>query len=268
MFVVGGAPEMPGAVVLAATAALRAGAGKLRVGTVRSVATQVATSVPESRVFALAETRGGAVAMSAAETIVERACEVQSFVIGPGMTGGESIVRLARKILPRVRGACVVVDADALSCFAGETGLLHALGGAAVITPHATEMSDICGLGEEEIKRDPLATALRVARDLRAVVALKGRETYVTTPEGDAYVNRAGNVGLATSGSGDVLCGLIGGLAARGASPLLAALWGVHVHALAGERLARRVGPLGYLARELLDEIPALLSELGTGPGE
>ena len=267
VLVVGGSPEMPGAAVLSATAALRAGAGKLRVATVRSAAPFIALSLPESRVYALAETRAGAFAPSAAERIVEHAREVRACVVGPGLTGGEAIARLFRKVLPRVEGPTVVVDADALSCFEGRAELLHAVGGNAVITPHAVEMAELCGLDEERVKREPLETARRVARELRAVVALKGRETFVASPEGDVYVNRAGNVGLATSGSGDVLSGLIAGLAARGATPLASAVWGVHVHALAGERLARRVGPLGYLARELLDEIPRLLGELTPCPG-
>ena len=262
VLVVGGAPEMPGAAVLAATAALRAGAGKLRVATVRSVAPFVASSVPEARVFALAETRAGAVAASAAEGIVEQASEVQACVVGPGLTGGEAVARIFRKVLPRVTRATLVVDADALSCLAGRGELLHGLEGRAVLTPHATEMAELCGADEAAVKREPAETARRVARELRAVVALKGRETFVASPEGEVYVNRAGNVGLATSGSGDVLAGLVAGLAARGATPLAAAVWGVHVHALAGERLARRLGPLGYLARELLDEIPRLLGEL------
>jgi ADP-dependent NAD(P)H-hydrate dehydratase len=91
---------------------------------------------------------------------------------------------------------------------------------------------------------------------------LKGRETFVASPGGETYVNRAGSVGLATSGSGDVLAGVIAGLVARGAEPARAAAWGVHLHALAGERLARRVGPLGFLARELPAEIPPLMAEL------
>ncbi|MCA1616077.1 MAG: NAD(P)H-hydrate dehydratase, partial [Acidobacteria bacterium] len=96
-----------------------------------------------------------------------------------------------------------------------------------------------------------------------ATVALKGRETFVAAPGvPEVFVNRAGNVGLATSGSGDTLAGLVAGLAARGADPVRAAVWGVHIHALAGERLARRVGPLGYLARELPGEFPAVISDL------
>ena len=91
---------------------------------------------------------------------------------------------------------------------------------------------------------------------------LKGRETFVASPGGKVFVNRAGSVGLATSGSGDVLAGVIAGLVARGAEPARAAAWGVYLHALAGERLARRVGPLGFLARELPAEIPPLMAEL------
>jgi NAD(P)H-hydrate repair Nnr-like enzyme with NAD(P)H-hydrate dehydratase domain len=94
------------------------------------------------------------------------------------------------------------------------------------------------------------------------VIALKGRETFIAAPTGKTYSNRAGNVGLATSGSGDTLSGIIAGLAARGAEPLQAAVWGVYLHARAGDRLARRMGRLGFLARELLAEIPALMSEL------
>ena len=103
----------------------------------------------------------------------------------------------------------------------------------------------------------------QLRQDLRAVIALKGAETFITAPgNSKTYCNRTGNVGLATSGSGDTLSGLIVGLAARGASPLQAAVWGVYLHARAGDELAKRMGRLGFLARELLAEVPKLMSEL------
>jgi NAD(P)H-hydrate repair Nnr-like enzyme with NAD(P)H-hydrate dehydratase domain len=104
---------------------------------------------------------------------------------------------------------------------------------------------------------------------LGAVVALKGRETLIAAPaSGNVYCNRAGNVGLATSGSGDTLSGVITGLAARGSTPFQAAVWGVYLHARAGDALARRMGSLGFLARELLAEIPPLMAKLcPTGKG-
>jgi len=104
--------------------------------------------------------------------------------------------------------------------------------------------------------------ARAAAAQLGLVITLKGAHTFVVAPDGTAFQNDAGNVGLGTSGSGDVLSGVIAGLCARGASALQAAVWGVYLHAKAGDRLARRIGPLGFLARELLGEIPQLLRKL------
>jgi ADP-dependent NAD(P)H-hydrate dehydratase len=123
-------------------------------------------------------------------------------------------------------------------------------------------MSELLGTDEATIARDRQGALLAAVARFNAVVALKGRETLIAAPGSRVYRNRAGNVGLATSGSGDTLAGLIAGLCARGAAPLQAAVWGVYLHARAGERLARKRGPLGYLARELPDEVPALLAQL------
>ncbi|MCA1628572.1 MAG: NAD(P)H-hydrate dehydratase, partial [Acidobacteria bacterium] len=138
----------------------------------------------------------------------------------------------------------------------------HKLRGRVVLTPHANEMSRLLHLDKSEIAADPQATLRQAVATFAAVVVLKGRETLIAAPHSKIYCNRAGNVGLATSGSGDTLAGLIAGLAARGAAPLQAAVWGVHLHALAGDKLARKVGQLGYLARELLAEIPLVLNRL------
>jgi ADP-dependent NAD(P)H-hydrate dehydratase len=133
-----------------------------------------------------------------------------------------------------------------------------------VVTPHAGEMASCLKAEKTEVAGDPAATARRAAELFRCVVALKGAETVIALPDGECYRNRAGNVGLATSGSGDTLGGIVAGLAARGAAPVQAAVWGVHLHARAGDRLARRIGPLGFLARELLDEIPGLMAKLSS----
>jgi hydroxyethylthiazole kinase-like uncharacterized protein yjeF len=263
VLVVGGSAGMPGAVILAATAALRAGAGKLQIATCRSIAQSVAVAVPEARVFALPETRAGAVALSAADEISERAGRVNAVLIGPGMIDEDAVARLVRKVLPHVGEVVVVLDAAALSCFAEAPQLLHGLGCKAVLTPHAGEAATMLGVGKGEVTGDPLAAARAAARGLRAVVAVKGAETFITAHNSSkSYRNRAGNVGLATSGSGDTLSGIITGLAARGATPLQATVWGVYIHARAGDVLAKRMGRLGYLARELLAEVPVLMSQL------
>lgn len=263
VLVVGGSTEMPGACVLAATGALRAGAGKLRIATVDSMTPFVAASVPESRVYSLPQTKSGAVSASAAERIVEEAEKVQAVLIGPGMIDAGAVKRLVLNTLPLIERPVVILDAEALSCFSDAPKFLDRVRCKIILTPHAEEMAGMTGKSEDEVEKDREGTALRAAREFRAVLALKGRETLVASPDGELYVNRAGNVGLATSGSGDVLSGIITGLAARGAEPLQAAAWGIHLHALAGERLAERIGRLGFLARELLAEVPALMKELG-----
>lgn len=263
VLVVGGATEMPGAVILAATAALRAGAGKLQIATCRSIAQSVAVAVPEARVFALPETRAGAIAVSAAEEISERAQAVNALLIGPGMIDEKAVARLVEKTLPRIGKTTVVLDAAALSCFAQSPQCLHELACKAILTPHAGEIAGMLGVSKSAVTREQLATAREAAQRLRAVVAFKGAETHIAAyGVSHSYCNRTGNVGLATSGSGDTLSGIITGLAARGATPLQATVWGVYLHARAGEVLAKRVGPLGYLAREILGEVPALMSKL------
>ncbi|HEX8503534.1 MAG TPA: NAD(P)H-hydrate dehydratase [Pyrinomonadaceae bacterium] len=264
VLVVGGGRETPGAAVLAGTAALRAGAGKLQVATGASNAALVAAALPEARVFALPETRGGKLSKAACAKLGEHLSKAQCVCLGPGLIEDESVARFVEATLGMCGDVPVVLDAGAVACLGGEgRGLLHALEGRAVITPNADELEDIYGGGSGE--GGPLAVARRAAEEFRAVVVLKGRETFVVSPGGPAYVNRAGSVGLATSGSGDVLAGVIAGLVARGAEPARAAAWGVHLHALAGERLSSRVGLLGFLARELPAEIPPLMSELSGG---
>ncbi|MFN2453609.1 MAG: NAD(P)H-hydrate dehydratase [Pyrinomonadaceae bacterium] len=262
VLVVGGATEMPGAIILAATAALRAGAGKLQIATCRSIAQLIAAAVPEARVFSLPETKTGDIAVSAAAQIIEHANRVQAVLFGPGMVDEVAITKLMRAVLPRLEYPTVILDAAALTCAKENEKLLHKLNGKIVLTPHAGEMANLTGLDKELIANEPLATVRRTASALRAVIALKGAETFIAMHgQHKAYCNRTGNVGLATSGSGDTLSGIITGLAARGAAPLQAAAWGVYLHGRAGDKLAKSMGQLGFLARELLSEIPALMAE-------
>ena len=131
-----------------------------------------------------------------------------------------------------------------------------------ILTPHAGEMAHLTGTPKQDIQNAPDPRALEAARSWNAVVALKGARTVIATPDGTLYQHEGGNVGLAISGSGDVLAGVIAGLVARGAPLDQAACWGVALHARAGERLAERMGTLGYLAREISHEIPALLEQI------
>lgn len=263
VLVIGGSPEIAGAVILAATAALRAGAGKLQIATCRSVAPHIALAVPEARVFALPETKMGGLGARGLHRLEEHVAGAQAIVVGPGMVDEQATARFTRSLLPLITDATLVLDAGALAFLKDAPQSLARLRGRVVLTPHAGEMASLLEIEKEEIEAAPLQAAEGASARLNAVVALKGRATLIVAPGSrNVYCNRAGNVGLATSGSGDTLSGVIAGLAARGSLPFQAAVWGVYLHARAGDELARRVGPLGFLARELLAEIPPLMSKL------
>jgi ADP-dependent NAD(P)H-hydrate dehydratase len=286
VLILGGSREMPGAVILAATAAMRAGAGKLTIATGRSVAQLVALAIPESRVLGLAENEAGGFTVEAVAALDPLADKINAILVGPGMQDGAATARLVHALLPRLEGSntSIVLDAEAMGAILQppDAGAAHggsggaAKDGAAVnapfrfnvpvlLTPHAGEMAHLTGVDKDAIQADPDRYALEAAQRWNAVVALKGARTVIAAPGGEHWQHEGGNVGLATSGSGDVLAGIIAGLAARGADLAQAVSWGVALHARAGVRLAERLGTLGYLARELPDEIPSLLEHIAGG---
>ena len=261
VLVVGGEVSIPGAVLLAGIAALRAGAGKLQIATCRSIAPTVGVAVPEAMVLGLAETANGTIAESAATDLRPLTENADAVLIGPGMRIGDDSTRFVARLLPECAGLSVVLDAGGLGVLKSSHDALVPFGGNAIITPHTGEMADVLGIDKREIDSSPGDTALDAAHTLGVVVTLKGANTFIATPDGDLFCYEIGDVGLATSGSGDTLAGIVTGLVARGSDPLHAALWGVFLHGAAGNVLAKRMGRIGYLARELLDEIPALMNE-------
>jgi ADP-dependent NAD(P)H-hydrate dehydratase len=262
VLVVGGEREIPGAVLLSGLACLRAGAGKLQIATCESTAVQIGVAVPEARVIGLEETSSGSIRGAEAGKILEALAGSESMLVGPGMTNKEECASLIAKLLPHAGECIVVLDAGALSALDGDSGALPAAGVSGIITPHAGEMAKILELDIETIQADPALHAMRVAESMNVIVILKGPETHIASPGGDHFVYRAGDVGLATSGSGDILAGIIAGLAARSGDPLKSAVWGVFLHGEAGNTLAKKSGRVGYLARELLDEVPPILNRL------
>ena len=271
ILIIGGSREMPGAIILAATAALRAGAGKLTIATGASVAQLVALAMPEARVIGLTEHDTDGFSLDAVASLDPLADRVNAVLVGPGMRDEASTARLLHALMPRLVEANVglVLDACAMDV------LLHPpehwpegkpmrFDRPVIMTPHCGEMAHLTGIDKDCIVGLPDAPALAAARDWNAVIALKGARTVIAAPDGTLWQHEgAGNSGLASSGSGDVLAGIIGGLLARGATETQAACWGVALHARAGDRLAQRLGPLGYLAREIAAEVPALLEQIG-----
>ena len=259
VLVVGGEVSLPGAVVLAGIAALRAGAGKLQLATCASIAVPIGVAVPESLSLGLRETAGGSIHPGEARKLREMVRATDALLIGPGTTPSGDTIRLTRSLIGFATKGGIVLDAAALELLRKTPDALHRHDGNAVLTPHAAEMSMMTGIDEAEIEANAYDIALQCATTFGAVVALKGPVTFIASPEGGVLRFECGDVGLATSGSGDTLAGIVAGLLARGADPFTAALWGVYLHGEAGNALARRIGRIGYLARELLDEIPSLM---------
>lgn len=254
LLVMAGSREMPGAAILAATAAMRAGVGKVRIATAESIAAEVGVAVPEARVVALPETCEGEIASSAVDEIAEQAGKMDAVVAGPGLTRNAACGPIAERLLKSK--ARLALDA----------GLLHELAppkeqraSIPVLLPHSKELASLLDCEEQDIERDPLGCGHRAAQLHHAVVLVKGVSSHVVTLALEAWTYEGGAPGLGVSGSGDVLAGIVGGLLARGAEPLNALLWAVWLHGEAGARLGKTAGPIGFLAREIADELPALL---------
>ena len=257
VLVVGGARRTPGAAILTGRTALRAGAGRLTLAVADSAAVATAVALPECGAVGLPE-EGGRVNGKAAGDVLGTDLETADvLVVGPGFDNAEDTADLLRSISSRIpKDASVVLDAYALGVLPGLPELHGLLSGRLVLTPNRTEAARLLDTGEVE---DTDAAAREIASLYGAVVTSKGR---ITAPDGRAWEIPAGNPGLATSGSGDVLAGAVAGFLARGASPDQAACWGTYLHAAAGDRLSSSKGPLSFLASELLEAMPQVMAEL------
>jgi ADP-dependent NAD(P)H-hydrate dehydratase len=256
---IAGSRELSGAAQLAGLAALRAGAGKLRIATSESIALGLGIALPEARIIAFTDDEEGCIHHDAVERLVKRCEGVDSLTIGPGMQHGAALADLLTEVLESAGGYPLVLDAAALGVLPPLAKQLRAWPGGAVLLPHAGEMARLLERERETVADDPLAAARDAADRFGAVVVIKGQWSFVVAPDGRCFRFLGGGIGLATSGSGDTLAGIVGGLGARGADPLTAALWGVYLHGEAGRTLTRDVGRVGFLAREIPDLVPGLM---------
>jgi ADP-dependent NAD(P)H-hydrate dehydratase len=267
VLVVGGSRRVPGAVVLSGMAALRVGAGKIQLAIPGSLAPAIGLTALEAGLCPLHENSDGEALAIPSEALTSIAREVDAVLIGPGIMDQQAASDLVRLLLARVIGPIYVIDALALCDLWEQEELLHHHGGRVVLTPHAGEMAQLCGEEKGKVGADPLGLARRAAAHLGSCIVLKGATTYIVSPSGPAYVHAKGVVGLATAGSGDVLAGIIAGIASRGVAPVVAATWGVFMHGRAGGHLTETVGKVGFIARELVDELPTLLEAIEASIG-
>ena len=260
LVVIGGSDGTPGAVRLAAEAALRVGAGKVQVGTIASAAAALATAAPECLVAGL-EAQDGDIAPSEADRLVEMAEGADAVLLGPGVSSPQAARDLLALVVPRL-DTTVAVDAVGTAYLTEHPDGLRHLASRALLTPNVDELGHVVGRDADEVERDLLGAARAAAEATGATVLAGADESYVVEPSGAAWVLEAGVSGAAVAGSGDVKAGTVAGLLARGATPAQAAVWGGYLHRQACVILAASVGPVGFLAREMTGLLPRALAEV------
>jgi hydroxyethylthiazole kinase-like uncharacterized protein yjeF len=257
VLIIGGAARTPGAAQLTGLAALRVGAGHLKLAVAESAAVALAVATPEAGVIGLPQTLQGSVRGDDLSAISDYLGRADVVVIGPGLDHPEHTKDLLQRALPQLdRETWLVLDAYALGALPDLADMAEPVHGRLILTPNQEEASRLLDREVDLSEGD----VVEIARTYQAVVSCRG---LVADQHGDGWRIGSGHSGLATSGSGDVLAGAVAGLLARGAEPAQAACWASHVHAAAGDRLAVSVGSLGFLASELLAELPRVLVELG-----
>ncbi len=261
VLLVGGARFVPGALALTGEAVLRAGAGKLQMATVEAVALALGVLVPEAAMVGLPMREDGEIAHEGVAVLADLVPQCDVLLVGPGMSATSETGLLVQGLLS-LSPPVLLLDAGALTC--ADPGKLATAAAKLplVLTPHHGEMARLIGCDPQAITDNPPAMLADLVQRTGAFVALKGPETWIAGPGTPILHFTGGCPGLGVGGSGDVLAGIVGGLIARGTSPFVAIAWGVALHGAAGQLTASEIGTIGFLARELLPQIPRLLETL------
>jgi hydroxyethylthiazole kinase-like uncharacterized protein yjeF len=257
VLVIAGSRDVPGAALLAAHGAMRSGAGKLQIAAPELIAVPLGVAMPEAMVVGHASHRDGGFATSAIAALGKMAAKADAIIAGPGLESNNAAAPLAAILLGL--GKPLALDAALLHVLPDCEKQARAATIQPILLPHSGEMASLLGCTPEDVEADPLAAGRACAARYRAFVLVKGVTSHVVAPDSAAWLYSGGGPGLGVSGSGDTLGGITGGLLARGADPLTALLWAVWLHGEAGRALSKKVGPLGFLAREIPAEVPALL---------
>jgi hydroxyethylthiazole kinase-like uncharacterized protein yjeF len=256
--IVAGSVGKSGAAVMASWAALRVGAGLVTAAVPEPVLPLVAEPNPEVMTEPLSATETGGISLRALE--YERFHGIvkgKSVIgIGPGLTTQTETVQFVRTVVAKYLDVPIVLDADGLNAFAGHAQELKAARKMLAVTPHPGEMARLVGSDTKQLQLRRLETARKAAAEWNAFVILKGHQTVVAAPDGNAWINSTGNAGMATGGTGDVLTGMLSGLIAQygaGSAPLC---FGVYLHGLAGDIAFADSGEAPLMATDLIRSIP------------
>ncbi|MHB8155870.1 MAG: NAD(P)H-hydrate dehydratase [Desulfocucumaceae bacterium] len=261
VLVIGGCRGMAGAACLAAEAALRAGAGLVTLAVPEAIYGPVASKLTEVMVVPVASTAEGTLSGEALADLGGLLEKADVLVLGPGLSTHPETMEAVREIVA-FANIPVVLDADGLNAFSGHPELIKKAKAPMVLTPHPGEMSRLTGLSIEALQGNRLEEAAFRSSAWGVVLVLKGARSLVATPDATIHINPSGNPGMATGGSGDVLTGVIAGLAAQGMELGRAAAAGVYLHGIAGDVAALERGMMGLVAGDILSALPGVIKNL------
>jgi NAD(P)H-hydrate epimerase len=259
--IIAGSIGMSGAAALAGRAALRAGAGLVRVATPKSILPIVASIEPSFTTIPLAEDDAGRIAADAVNTILNLIPDNDCIAFGPGVGISQGVSSVLQRLLEQ-KGLRLIIDADGLNNLSKVNDWPDRTKADVVLTPHPGEMRRLwAGLFREPIPADRRQQAVQFANKTKAVVVLKGAGTVVTDGV-KIYINKTGNPGMATGGTGDVLTGVIAALAGQGLNNFDAAVLGVYIHGLAGDIAAKKIGQISLIATDVIESLGEAFKKL------
>ncbi len=261
LFVIAGSPGKTGAAALTSLSAMRTGAGLVTLGIPAGLNSVLESQVREVMTLPLSETEDGLLHESSEQTILVFLKNKKCLAIGPGLGTALRTRTHFFKILQNV-GIPVVIDADGITMLAENKKILSSLHVPVILTPHPGEMAKLMNTTPSEIQKDRIAVSRAFALEHNVHLVLKGAGTVIAHPDGTVYINPTGNPGMASGGMGDVLTGMIAGLLTQGYSPEAATHLGVWLHGSAADSMTQKKGVIGFLASDVMEEIPAQISLL------
>lgn len=264
VLVVAGSLNYIGAAFLACSGALRVGAGLVTLAAPASIVPIVASGLTEASYLPLAETEGGAISEKAAETVLAELGNYDALLVGCGLGRDPSTAEFIKSLLLSGNTSLppAVIDADALNILAGIPDWWQRFSFNAILTPHPGEMARLTGEPVEKVQSDRAGITEKKSQEWQKTVVLKGAYTVIASPDSNLKISPWANPGLATAGTGDVLTGVIAGLAGQGLSLTEAAAAGVFLHGQAGEAVRGKMGDTGMIASDLLLELPLAIKNL------
>jgi hydroxyethylthiazole kinase-like uncharacterized protein yjeF len=251
-----------GAAYLACNGVMRAGAGLVTLATANHLLPVIAARLTEATYLPLPESRQGIISVEAADIVHRQCAQYNVLLVGCGLGQNPSTVEYLTSLLVKKGLPPLVLDADALNILVRIPDWWRKVADDAIITPHPGEMARLCGLSIEEVQKDRPAVAAKFAAKWQKTVVLKGAFTVIAAADGRCCISPFANPGLASAGTGDVLSGVIAGLAAQGLKPFDAAALGVYLHGEAGEKVRAELGDTGMLATDLLPALPLIIKQL------